>query len=736
MKYRQQLDESDCGAACLAMIASQYGKSLSIAQVRVAAGTDVIGTNVRGLVEAAKEYGLKAFAVKGSKEAIKPSLEVPFVAHLHVVHNGDCNDYYDHYVVVKKIFKKRIEIWDPNGMVGKHYMDYTEFLENWSGYAVFFEPEECFKRTDEKQNLLIKFIPAILPHKKILLYSLLASVLLLAFGIVSSYYYKYVFDEVIFAKASASLNTLSFGVLFVTIVQAVMELVRSSLLSHFSFKTDLQLNFSYLSHIFKLPLSFFETRKSGEIMSRLGDLDKVRETLSCAALSGVMDVLMLLASGPILLNINGTLFGISFATVLLLAAISALFSKLYRRYYSKAMTQGADVQSYLYESINGVATVKALNAEDLVNEEYETKKMKATAIDWRINRFGITQEFLSTLINGVSGIFVFWLGCSNIIKGTMSFGTLLTFNALLGYFTGPLFRLVNIQNEMQESLVAAERVGEILELAREQQEDKNYIKPKKIEGHIKFENVTFAYGMRDAVYKDFSMEIEAGKWTAFVGASGSGKSTFVKLLLKFYEIQKGRIFLDGKDLCDIDTKTLRSKIGYVPQDIFLFSGSVRDNISLHNPDVSLDEIIDAAKKAGAHEFIEKLPKRYDTVLGEHGGGLSGGEKQRLALARALLGNPSLIILDEATSSLDTVSEMQIHNVIKQLKKENIAVILIAHRLTTVMSCDKIFVMQQGKIVEDGTHNELLSLRGEYYKMWTGAVSSESENYVSEKEMVS
>lgn len=566
--------------------------------------------------------------------------------------------------------------------------------------------------------MLLKFIPVFLPHKKLLAFSFLSSILLLAFGIITSFYYKYIFDEVIYSKAAFSLHTLSLGVLIVTVIQSVVGCIRSILLSHFSFKTDLQLNFSYLSHIFNLPLSFFESRKSGEILSRLGDLDKIKQTLSNAALSGVMDAVMLVVSGPILFGINSKLFAISIATVLVVAVISMIFAKIYRSYYSKTMSQNADVQSYLYESINGVATVKALNAEQIVNDEYEKKKMTAVNTGWTLNKYGIAQGLLSGLINGISGILVYWLGCSSIIGGTMSFGTLITFNSLLGYFTGPLFRLVNIQNSVQESLVAAERVGEILELETEKDESRRYLQPEKINGHIEFKDVTFAYGSRRPVYKNLNLDIPAGSWTAFVGPSGCGKSTFVKLILKFYEAQEGKIFLDGNDIRDIDSTYLRSKIGYVPQDIFLFSGTVAENISLHNPEAKLEEIMEVAKKSGADEFIQRLPKRYDTILGEHGGGLSGGEKQRIALARALLGNPSFIILDEATSSLDTVSEMEIHKVIKNLRNENIAVILIAHRLTTVMNCDKIFVMKDGKIIQQGNHRQLLTEDGLYKEMWS------------------
>lgn len=716
MKYFQQLDESDCGAACLAMIASYFGKELKISEIRQYAGTDYHGTNLKGLLEAAKIYGLKGNALKCNNNAIKQKIPVPFIALIKI--DIDEIHWQYHYVVIKKIYKKNIEIWDPISINGKKIIFKEKFNTSWTGYAIFLRPDESFTKSTKKENLLFKFIPIFLPHKKILVFSLLCSILLLAFGIITSFYFKYIFDEVIYSKSAFSLHTLSLGVMTATVIQSVVGCVRSILLSHFSFKTDLQLNFSYLSYIFKLPLFFFESRKSGEILSRLGDLDKIQQTLSNAVISGVMDAVMLIVSGPILLGINAKLFGISIATVLIVAAISMIFAKVYRSFYSKVMSQNADVQSYLYESLNGVATVKALNAEQIVNDEYEKKKMTYVNTSWTLNKYGIIQGLFNGLINGISGILVYWIGCSSILGGTMSIGTLITFNTLLGYFTEPLFRLVNIQNTVQESLVAAERVGEILELEKEKDENRKYLVPEKINGHIKLEDVTFAYGSRRPIYEHLNLEIAAGNWTAFVGPSGCGKSTFVKLILKFYEAQEGKIFLDGNDIRDIDSTYLRSKIGYVPQDIFLFSGTVTENISLHNQNATLEEIMEAAKKAGADEFIQKLPKRYDTVLGERGGGLSGGEKQRIALARALLGNPSFLILDEATSSLDTVSEMEIHKVIKNLRSENIAVILIAHRLTTVMNCDKIFVMKDGKIIQSGNHKELLKENGLYKEMWS------------------
>jgi len=717
MRYIQQLDETDCGAACLAMIASYFGKSLSIAQVRNTAGTDVSGTNMNGMIQAAASYHLKGRGVKGTEESVTKSTPVPFIAHFHMV-KGE-KDYVDHYVIVTHIGRSRVDIWDPDPLERKKKMSREEFFAVWTGYALFLEPDELFTKTDRKENLLVKFLPIFLPHKKILMYSFLCSVLLLAFGIISSFYYKYVFDEVIFAKASVSLTTLSVGILFVSVIQTVVGSIRRIFLSHFSYKTDIQLNFSYIAHIMQLPLSFFESRKAGEILSRLGDLGKIKATLSNTVISGLMDIIMLLVSGPILFKICSSLFSISVMTVLLLSVSAAVFAKIYRSYYVKVMSENAEVQSYLFESINGIDTVKALNAELLVFGEYEKYQMKYIGTSWCINQIGIIQGIIGGIVNGLSGILIFWLGSSSIIAGTLSFGTLMTFNSLLGYFTGPLFRLINIQNSAQEALVATERVGEILELEKERQEDKEYLKPESLDGEIESKKITFRYGSRLPLYEDFSFKLKKGEWTAFVGPTGSGKSTLAKLLLKFYEPEKGALYMDGIDIRDIDTRYLREKIGYVPQDIFLFSGTIRENIALHRPDARFEDIEKAARKAGAYDFIEALPKRYDTVLGEHGGGLSGGEKQRIALARALLGNPSILILDEATSSLDTVSEMEIHTVLRSLKREHISVIIIAHRLSTVMNCDTIYVLKKGSIVQRGTHSELLAQDGLYRDMWQG-----------------
>jgi ATP-binding cassette subfamily B protein len=676
-----------------------------------------MGTNLLGMIAAAKKLGFTAKAFKGEKseKTLDARIVFPFIAQIKIQYLGNT---YDHFVVINKITPKSVEIWDPNPAENRHTVGRADFLNIWTGYVLFLSPDTHFMPKKGKENVLFKYATLLLPHKKNLIFVCIASAVLILFGIITSFYYKYIVDEVIITKAAFTLASLSIGVLLITVVQSIIEAIRTLLINHFVYKSDLQLDFSYISHVLKLPVSFFDSMRTGEILSRLTDISKIRDALSGTALSIVMDTILLLVVGPLLFSINATLFSIDVVNVLLISVIIFFFSKLYRKYYAKLRHEEAGVSSTLVEIINGAYTIKALNAEQMSFDRYEDSRMCAVWTGWKTNNIAIIQGLLTGIINGVTGIVIFWIGSSGIIKDIFSIGTLLSFNALAGYFTGPLFRLVNLQSELQEAYVAAERVSEILEMEPEQAGKVTLLKPAALTGEIDFSHVSFRYGMRPPVYKDLSFHIKAGQWAAFVGPSGCGKTTLVKLLLKFYKPEQGTVSLDGHDLQDMDAAALREHIGYVPQEIYIFAGTIAENIALHNPDAPLEEIMAAAEKAGADGFINNLPERYNTRLSERGSTLSGGERQRLALARALLCKPDIMILDEATSNLDSVSERIIHQTIEKLRGTMTAVI-IAHRLTTVRNCDIIFVMDKGDIVESGSHVELLAKNGLYKTLWEG-----------------
>ncbi len=715
MKFIPQFDETDCGAACIAMIASHYGSNKSITTIREVAGTDREGTNLAGLLKASTNLGFAARAMKGESDSFNTALPVPFIA--HTKEKKDTGEIL-HFVVVISISKKHVTVLDP----GQGRIRYNRqcFLDKWTGYVVFLNPSSDFTPDKGHKNKLLRFLPLLKPHVKSLVFAGLSSLILIALGIIGSFYFRYLIDEVIFSKAEFTLNALSLGMVIIVVFQAVLGSVRSMILSHFSIRVDLRLIYSYLSHILQLPLAFFDSRKTGEILSRLGDVQNIRDALSQASVSVVMDTLMLLVVGPFLFLTNKTLFFIVLMTVPLSSLVVWIFSFYYKKQYRALKAESADVQSYLVEMVHGMPTVKAMNAQERVFWEFEKKQMKATMTGWATNKLSVLGGFLTDIIDGLGGTIFFWIGSFFILKGQMSLGTLISFNALAGYFTGPLQRLINLQPSLQEAFVSADRIGEILELDPEISGTERLITPEKIEGAIQVRDVTFQYGTRRPLFEKISLDIKPGEWVAFVGPSGCGKTTLVKMLLKFYKPISGNITIDGNNIEDIDTIHLRSKIGYVSQDVFLFSGTIWENIALHCPDASMEEIVEAAKRAQAHEFISELPQRYNTPLAERGASLSGGERQRLALSRAFLGKPEILIFDEATSNLDSISEHKIHEVLKSIRGQKITTIMNAHRLTTVVGCDRIFVIDKGMILQTGSHEELLAQEGLYQSLWKGS----------------
>jgi ATP-binding cassette subfamily B protein len=717
MKYFQQHDENDCGPACLAMVASHYNSHITIGEARKLCKTDTIGTNMLGLVTGAEKIGFQTKAIKGEvkNEILDAKLLYPLIAHVQIKIS---NSMFNHFVVIKSIDAKNVLLYDPNPAQGIKKICREEFLQMWTGFMLLVSLADNFKPRKAKGSVLFKFFPLLLPHKKELLVISLASAVLVVFGIVTSFYYKYIIDEVVISKAKFSLLALSIGVLLVMVFQSITETGRGFFINHFAYKVNMRLSFSYIAHILKLPISFFETMRTGEIISRLTDISKIKDALSGATLTVIMDIVLLAVITPILFKINAILTFIVAAAAVLMGLVVFLFSKLFRKSYTRLRQEESKVNSSLVEIIGGAHTIKALNASESSFKIYEEHQMKALWTSWSLANILLSQKFFTGLLNGLCIIAVFWAGASGIIEDEMSIGTLMSFNALSAYFTGPLFRLVNLQPILQEAFVSASRVAEVLELEQEQDETIKLVKPVALDGSIEFRNVAFRYGLRSLVYRDISFCIQKGQRVGFVGPSGCGKTTLVKLILKFYLPENGSVFIDGYDTRDIDVIALRSHIGYVPQDIYIYSGTIAENIALHCPEAPLEDIMSAAKKAGADEFINSLPERYNTRLSERGATISGGERQRIALARALMGNPDIMILDEATSSLDTVSEHLVREVIEKLKG-NMTIIIIAHRLTTIQSCDTIYVMDKGAIVDSGNHRDLLKKNGLYKSLWEG-----------------
>lgn len=718
MKYYcvRQHDITDCGAACLATISKQNGYNISISKIREIAGTDKQGTNAYGVIKAAEELGFSAKGVKGNKDAFFPNFPLPCIA--HVIINGSLM----HYVVIHKITKNKIIIADPaKGIVkikpteffGEVHEDGKPPQYQWTGILILLTKNETFKKGNETKGLFERFLHLLIPQKKLLFHIFTASLLYTVLGILGAFYYQALLDDILPDGLSQTLFTLSIGVIVLNLFKVLLDAFRSHLLLYLSQKLDIALLLGYYRHIIQLPMNFFGTRKVGEIVSRFNDASKVRDAISGAALTIMIDTFMAIGGAVILYMQNTKMFGISLIVVLLYAMIVITFNKQYKRLNEQTMENNAQLTSYLVESLNGMQTIKSYNAERKADRETEKKFVRLLRSIFNLSWISNVQTSLKEATELIGGVVILWVGAVSVISGEITIGQLITFNSLLVYFLDPVKNLINLQPQMQTALVAAERLGEILDLEAEKSDkERNKLSPLRLDGDITFQHVKFQYGTRKPVLDDIDITIRKGEKVAFVGESGSGKTTLTKLLLHLYKPAEGNILINGNNIEDIQLETLREKIAYISQETFLFSGTIMENLMLGIDDSGVDDVIKASKLAQAHDFINELPLRYETMLEENGANLSGGQRQRLAIARAMLKKPDILILDEATSNLDALTERALDQTLHEYCKD-MTTIFIAHRLSTIKDCSRIFVMEKGKIIESGTHEELKNAGGKY-----------------------
>ena len=709
----KQHDITDCGAACLATIAKQKGYNISIAAIREIAGTDRHGTNAYGIIKAAEKLGFTAQGVKGDREAFFTEFPLPCIAHMIV--DGSLM----HYVVVHKITKQQVIIADP--AVGIVKLTPEEFFGNednhqgyqWTGVLIFLEVNENFQKGDETTGIFEHFFKLLHPQRKLLAHIFVCSLIYTILGIMGAFYFKVLVDSVLPNGLRATLAAVSVGVIILSIFKVILEAFRSQLLLYLSQKLDIDLLLGYYRHVIGLPLHFFGTRRVGEMIARFNDAGKVRDAISGAALTIMIDTLMALAGAVILYLQSPKLFLIALMMVIFYVVIVVSFHSRYEKLNRKEMEDNAALTSYLVESLNGIQTIKAYNAEQKVKLNAEKKFVRLLKSVFRLGFIGNIQSSLKTTVELIGEVLILWAGSISVINGQMTIGALITFNSLLVYFLTPVKNLINLQPQVQTAVVAADRLGEILTLDAEKTEKEwHKISPENICGDIEMRSVNFRYGTRRLVLEDINFKIHKGEKVAFIGESGSGKTTLSKLLLYMYVPESGDIMIGDYNIEDIRIETLRERIAYIPQETFLFSGSIRDNLTLGAEEIEPEEILNACRMAQAHSFINELPLRYDTLLEENGANLSGGQRQRLAIARALLKKPDILILDEATSHLDSITEKALESTINEFSGK-MTVIMIAHRLSTVKNCDRIFVLEKGRIVESGTPEELKKIGGRY-----------------------
>lgn len=709
----KQHDITDCGAACLSTIAKQYGYKLSVTRIREISGTDKQGTNAYGVIKAAEELGFSAKGVKGDPEAFFSGFPLPAIA--HVIVDGQLL----HYVVIHEINQKKdkIIIADP----GKGLVTYTseEFLKIWTGVLILMTPTAAFKTGDQTTGLFKRFWGLIRMQRSFLIHIFFASILYTLLGILGAFYFKFLLDDILPGGLKNTLHIISAGIILLSVFKVILNAFRTHLLLYLSQKIDIPMILGYYNHVLDLPMQFFGTRKVGEIVSRFMDASHIREAISGATLSMMVDTLMALVGGIILYSYNPLLFGVALIMMLLYGVLVFAFNGPIRDINRKQMEENSQLTAYLVESLNGIETIKAYNAEQESKLKTERAFIKLLGTVFDMGKLDNLRGSLTGAVAAIGGVVILWVGAYQVMNGKLSIGQLLVFNSLLAYFIDPVKNLIDLQPMLQTAVVASDRLGEILDLEIEKSgEQQHKLRPEKLEGVIEFKDVDFRYGTREAVLKNVTLSIKKGERVALVGESGSGKTTLVKLLLGLYAPVKGELLIDGNNVKDINLESLRERIAYVPQETFLFSGSIRENLSIGFANPTMEEMIDGAKMARAHDFINELPLRYETRLEENGTNLSGGQRQRLSIARAVMKKPDILILDEATSNLDSITEKAIEKTIHELAS-GVTTVVIAHRLSTIMRCDRIFVLDRGEVTESGSHKELMLKRGKYFDLWRG-----------------
>lgn len=704
--YRSQMDQKDCGVASLAMVFGYFGSYYSLARLRELAKTTINGTTDLGLVKAAETLGFEPQAIQADMTLFdSPNLIFPFV--VHVLKDKELF----HYYVVTGKDKQNIHIADPDPEVRLTKLSRERFEEEWTGTTIFVAPSPNYQPHKDKNQGLTSFLPILINQKGLIINIILATVLVTLINIVGSYYLQSIIDTYVPNQTSSTLSVISICLVIVYALQQILSFAQDYLLIVLGQRLSIDVILSYIKHVFHLPVSFFATRRTGEIVSRFTDANSIIDALASTIISIFLDISTVLIISIILFLQNSSLFFISLLGLPIYAVIIFVFMKPFEKMNRDTMEANATLSSSVIEDINGIETIKSLASEKTRYQKIDREFVDYLKRSFTYSRAESQQKALKKLAQLSLNVCVLWIGANFVMTGEMSLGQLITYNTLLYYFTNPLENIINLQSKLQTAQVANSRLNEVYLVKSEFEEQKMVEDLSMVQGDMTFKGIHYKYEYGQDILSDINLTIKQGSKIALVGISGSGKSTLAKMMVNFYNPNQGEIRLGDMNLNQIDKKSLRKHINYLPQQPYVFNGTILENLLLGAKEgTTREDILRAVELAEIREDIERMPLNYQTELTSDGTGISGGQRQRIALARALLTDAPILILDEATSSLDILTEKRIVDKLMNLDK---TLIFIAHRLTIAERVEKVVVLDRGKIVEEGNHADLLA-RNSFY----------------------
>ena len=690
----------DSGLAALVMLARFHNVAASPEQLAHELADSGKPFGRSEILLAAKQLGLKASLTRTNLDRLSQT-PLPAIA----------ADQAGGFFIIARIDDGKALIHDPQAQ-RPEVLSFEDLQARWTGELILIRSEASLAGELSKFDFTW-FIPAIVKYRKLLGEVLLVSFVLQIFALITPLFFQVVMDKVLVHRGLTTLDVIAIGLLGIMLFETVLSGLRSYVFAHTASRIDVELGSGLFRHLVTLPLAYFESRRVGDAVARVRELEDMRSLLTGKCITLILDVLFSVVFIAVMFMYSGWLTLVVVLSLPLYFLISLVITPVLRARLNESFTRGAENQAFLVETVNGIDTLKSMAVEPQITRKWDNQLAGYVAA-------GFKTQTLSTLANesvGLVGKLVtvatLWLGARLVIEGQLSVGQLIAFNMLAGRVSQPIMRLAQLWTSFQQTGVSVQRLGDILNTRTElSQSSRSALPPLK--GQIEFDQVQFRYRPDGSeVLRGISLTIGAGEVIGVVGRSGSGKSTLTRLLQRLYTPERGRVLVDGMDLALADVSSLRRQIGVVLQDNMLFARSIRENIALTDPGAPIEAVMQAAKLAGAHEFILELPEGYDTVVGEHGASLSGGQRQRIAIARALIGNPRILIFDEATSALDYESERIIQHNMQDICKGR-TVIIIAHRLSAVRDANRILVMDRGQIVEQGTHAELLAHQAGHY----------------------